>query len=188
MNIRDFQFEVHVRQRTLSTYILMWSLTIFPALFIGCSSTKPIVAVRPNEHMEIGWTPRSVLQTSTYPWFDSAYTLYEPQQEFIDKIHAIKDSLDLILIYGTWCSDSKREVPKFFKIVDTIGISSERISMFAVDRTKHYPPGIPQEYSIVLVPTIIVKYRGFEIGRIVEKPKSTIEEDLFEIILPLTEQ
>lgn len=188
MNIRDFQFEVHVCHRTLSTYILMWSLTIFSALFIGCSSTKPLVAVRPNEHMEIGWTPRSVLQSSTYPWFDSAYALYEPQKEFTEKIRSIKDSLDLVLIYGTWCSDSKREVPKFFKIMDTLGIKSDRITIFAVDRTKLYPSGIPQDYSIVLVPTIIVKYRGFEIGRIVEKPKSTIEEDLFELILPLTEQ
>jgi hypothetical protein len=47
------------------------------------------------------------------------------------------------------------------------------------------PPGIKKEYGITNVPTFIVSYRGMEMGRIIESPKTTLEGDLVELLLPL---
>ncbi|MBI5215717.1 MAG: thioredoxin family protein [Ignavibacteriae bacterium] len=153
---------------------------------VGCATTKPI-AIKPNEHIEIGWTPRAVLETKTYPWFDSNYVAYKPNGEIFSQLKSIQDSLSFLVIYGTWCSDSKRELPRFFKIMDSMNVKPEQIILYAVDRTKMYPPGIPQEYNPTHVPTFILKYRGMEVGRIIEAPKGTLEQDMFNQLFPLTQ-
>jgi thiol-disulfide isomerase/thioredoxin len=161
---------------------LLW---ILPLIF-GCGSSKPL-PIKAHEHLEVGWTPRSVLETKTFPWFDSVYAAYQPKGEIFTKLTPIKDSLSFVVIYGTWCSDSRREIPRFFKVMDSLKIQSRQITLFAIDRTKIYPPGPPQEYSIEKVPTFILNYRGVEVGRIVEQPSASLEEDLLNQLLPLVQ-
>ena len=150
----------------------------------GCSSSRKVVSVRPNEHIEIGWTPRTVFQSPAYAWFDTGYNAYQPQKEYLERLRLMKDSVDILVVYGTWCSDSRRELPRFFKVMDAIGVSSDRIKLIAVDRTKQLPPGVSQEHDIKLVPTFIVNYRGLEIGRIIESTKTTMEQDLTDLLTP----
>jgi len=57
--------------------------------------------------------------------------------------------------------------------------------MIAVDRSMEIPPGIRTEYGITNVPTFIVRYRGIELGRIVESPKASLEEDLAGLLRPI---
>jgi thiol-disulfide isomerase/thioredoxin len=151
----------------------------------GCSSAKQTVSVKPNEHMEIGWTPRAVLQSPAYAWFDSGYAVYQPQAEYIDRLKRMKDSVEYLVIYATWCSDSKREMPRFFKIMDGIEFPQNRITMIAVDRARLLPAGISSKYGITNVPTFIVSYRGFELGRIIESPKTSLEQDFVDLLYPL---
>jgi thiol-disulfide isomerase/thioredoxin len=158
-------------------------------LIIGCSSTKK-VAIRPNEHIEIGWTPRTIFEAPSYAaWFDSGYANYEPDPEIIDRLEKIPmDSVRITVVYGTWCSDSKREVPHFFKIIDAIKFPESHLTLIAVDRTMDLPPGIKQQYNITNVPTFIVVYRGMEMGRIIESPKTTLEQDLTDLLTPVMPQ
>ena len=158
------------------------TLAFIAVIFIGCSSTKQVLTVRPNEHIELGWTPRSVLQTPAYAWFDSGYAIYQPKEEYIERLRGMKDNLEFLIVYGTWCSDSHREMPRFFKIMDAIGFSSNLITMIATDRSKQLPEGIPQQYGVTHVPTFIVKYRGIEIGRIVELPRYSLEQDIADLL------
>ncbi|MBA4311381.1 MAG: hypothetical protein C0417_02010 [Chlorobiaceae bacterium] len=163
---------------------LMTMLTSFVFL-TGCSSTKSIVSVKPNEHMEVGWTPRSVFQSPAYAaWFDTTYTNYQPREETINRLKNMKENVELLVVYGTWCSDSKREMPRFFKIIDAVEFPSDKITLIAIDRTKQIPAGIAAEYNITNVPTFLIKYRGMELGRIIESPKTTLEEDIFEYLSP----
>ena len=153
---------------------------------IGCSSTKKILSVKPNEHMEVGWTPRSVFQSPGYAaWFDTAYSNYKPEEEIIERLKRMKDSVEYFVVYGMWCSDSRRELPRFFKIMDMIDFPSDKITLIAVDRTRQIPERIAKENNITNVPTFIVKYRGVEVGRIIESPKTTIENDLVEYLFQL---
>lgn len=135
--------------------------------------------------MELGWVDRSVLHAPQYPAFDTGYTAYKPALEMLNDVRTAFDSVRFLIVFGTWCSDSRREMPRFFKIIDSLHVPEERVQLYGVDRSKQYPEGIPQQYNIKKVPTIIVLDNGTEVGRIVESPKTTIEQDLFEIFLPL---
>lgn len=156
-----------------------WVLVVL--FFTGCATQR--VSKRPGEHMELGWVERTVLQTPQYVWFDSGYAAYNPTLEMLEDIQTKLDSVQILVVFGTWCSDSKREVPRFFKIVDGLQIPRDHIKLYAVDRSKQYPEGIPQEYQIERVPTIILKRGDQELGRIEESPKMTLELDLLDILL-----
>ncbi len=164
-------------------------ISILCVLFIvSCSSTKK-VAVKPNEHMEIGWTPRSIFQSPSYSaWFDTGYFSYQPQEEFVERMKKMKDNVELLVVYATWCSDTKREIPRFYKIMDQIEFPPDRITLIAVDRTMQIPEGIKKEFDITNVPTFIIKYKGLEIGRIIEVPKTTLEQDFVDWLSPLFPQ
>ncbi len=173
------RFKEFIMKRTI--YFLTTLLFVY-----GCSSTKKILSVKPNEHIEVGWTPRSVFQSPTYAaWFDTAYNNYKPHQETIERLKRMKDSVEYFIVYGMWCSDSRRELPRFFKIMDMIDFPSDKIILVAEDRTMQIPAEVAKENNITNVPTFIVKYRGIEVGRIVESPKTTIENDLLEYLIQL---
>ena len=87
---------------------------------------------------------------------------------------------------GTWCGDSRREVPRMEKILSEMGVDIAMVSIIAVDRDKVSPNGEHEGKDIRYVPTLIVSKDNQEIGRIVESPSSetaTLESDLFEITL-----
>ena len=161
-------------------------VVVFVGFVFGCSSTKK-VAVKPNEHLEIGWTPSTIFKAPSYAaWFDTTYSNYQLNEEKIDQLKKMTmDSVRILVVYGTWCSDSKREMPRFLKIMDAIGFPQDHITLIAVDRTMELPPGIKEEYGITNVPTFIVSYRGMEMGRIIESPKTTLEGDLTDLLVPL---
>lgn len=159
---------------------------ISAALLSACSSGRHVIAVRPQEHMEVGWTPRSIFQSPPYAaWFDTAYVAYRPGEEETARLSRMRDSVDLVVIYGTWCSDSRREMPRFFKLMDEIKFPDDRITLIAVDRSQQIPEGVARQYGVTNVPTFIVRYRGVEIGRVIESPKSSLEKDFVDILSPL---
>jgi thiol-disulfide isomerase/thioredoxin len=166
---------------TLTVIIIIF---IFLLLFTGCSGPKK-VAVKPNEHMEVGWTPRSVFQSPAYAsWYDTTYSNYELNEEYVDKLTGMNENIEILVVYGMWCGDSRREMPRFFKIIDSIKFPSEKITLIAVDRTMLIPPNVKEEYGITNVPTFIIKYKGMEVGRIIESPKTSLEQDIFEYLSP----
>jgi len=178
-----------MKNRPYQSFVLFVSplicVLLVAVLSAGCSSTKQVISVRPNEHMEIGWTPRTIFQSPAYAWFDTGYAAYQPQKEYLDRLRRMKDSVEYLVIYATWCSDSKREMPRFLKIMDGIEFPAGRITMIAVDRARQLPAGISNKYGITNVPTFIVKYRGLEMGRVIESPKTTLEQDFVDLLSPL---
>ncbi len=172
--------------KTLLSMTLFLLSAATAALFLpGCGGTAKL-PVKPNEHMEVGWTPRSIFQSPSYAaWFDTTYARYAPDTAAVRQLAGMQDSVDLVVVFGTWCSDSRREIPRFWKIIDSCRFPVSRIAQIAVDRTMEIPPGIKKLYGITNVPTVIVHYRGVEMGRIIESPKVTIEQDLVNLLAPL---
>ena len=87
---------------------------------------------------------------------------------------------------GTWCGDSRREVPRMEKIFSKMGIDMSNVLIVTLDRDKVSPGSEQEGKDIRYVPTLIVSKDNQEIGRIVESPSSetaTLESDLFEISL-----
>lgn len=119
-------------------------------------------------------------------WFTKNYDAYNPSE---NTVSAIKDSLQeytIQIFMGTWCGDSKREVPRFYKTLNTAGFPLDRLTCIAVQADReHYKQSIGGEHeglNIHRVPTFIFYKNGQEINRIVEAPVKTLEEDMKEII------
>jgi hypothetical protein len=83
------------------------------------------------------------------------------------------------VFYGAWCSDSRRELLRFFKALDLAGGAPPfAIEYISVDRSKSAPGGLTDGANLKYVPTFVVLREGKEIGRIVESAPSGIERDL----------
>lgn len=83
---------------------------------------------------------------------------------------------------GSWCSDSQREVPRFYRIMDDAGITNDKIELISVNREKKVPGMDINNLRIERVPTFII-YDGIkELGRIIETPAETLEKDLLRIL------
>lgn len=116
-------------------------------------------------------------------WYDFEYEEYTPEQNVIEKIKKqINDVLRIKIVMGSWCSDSQREVPRFYRIMDDAGIPDEKVELISVNRDKVVPGMDISALNIERVPTFIV-YDGIkELGRIIETPAETLEEDLLRIL------
>jgi thiol-disulfide isomerase/thioredoxin len=124
-------------------------------------------------------------------WFLSEHEDYQPNQSVIEKIKTNNDSnfneLDITVFMGTWCSDSKKQVPRLYKILDQLKFDENKLSVHAVGIVPHEfrktHDGVAEKgLNIYRVPTIIVKRNNQELGRVVEYPVDSLEQDLLNIV------
>ena len=155
----------------MNNKILFFSLIIFLIFFINADSAYK------SKKFLIGDIKVDEL-FNEYPIFKSRYENYKVTQQ-ID----LRESTDLsvIITFGTWCHDSKREVPRMLKILDSAGMKSEQISLIGVDINKTEPNGREQLYNLKNTPTFILLRNGTEVGRIVERPQISLESDLINL-------
>jgi thiol-disulfide isomerase/thioredoxin len=110
-------------------------------------------------------------------WFSETYNSYKVKESYFNSDFSVKfDSVYVFL--GTWCSDSRREVPAFFKIVDSKHFDGVSIRYFALDSFKETDVCDSRLFSIEYVPTFIFYHNGAEVFRIIETPESSLEEDI----------
>ncbi len=111
---------------------------------------------------------------------------YKPDETVVELIADAVRPGDRVEIYmGTWCPDSQREVPKYLKISEVMKTRFKKdlpASFVNVDKSKTKPEDLLAGKHIEKLSTFIV-YRGDqELGRIVERPTSLLEDDLLAII------
>ena len=151
---------------------------IIAVVFIGCSGSKEVA----TEKMALGWVDRSVINEPEYNAFKTTFDTVHVDEQFAEMISEMKGDVDVTVFFGTWCGDSKRQLPKFLKVADKAGIPSEKIKLYGVDRTKKSADGLTEKYNIQRVPTFLFFKNGVELGRIVETPHTTIEGDIITIL------
>jgi len=114
--------------------------------------------------------------------YDAAYPAYHPAPEILETLKPLLCDTKIIIVLGTWCSDSRLHLSHFFKIADHTGIDENSLSMICVDETKKAKDGLTDQLNIVSVPTFIFMKNDKEIGRIIETPKNTLERDILQIL------
>ncbi|MFC2119920.1 thioredoxin family protein, partial [Bacteroidota bacterium] len=92
------------------------------------------------------------------------------------------EDVDIKIVMGTWCSDSRTEVPHFYKILDEVNYPKEKVTLINVNRDKQGLENEVEDLDINFVPTFIFYRAGEEIGRIIEMPYETLEKDMLELI------
>ncbi len=73
--------------------------------------------------MLIGYCTREAFNdTSFSEWWNEEYDMYEVDVETAEEIKDNLEDVEIKLVMGTWCSDSRREVPRFYKILMKLNI------------------------------------------------------------------
>ena len=93
----------------------------------------------------------------------------------------ITKNMSITIVFGSWCSDSHREVPRFLQIMNLLNVSEDQITIIAVNRMKEFNKIDLREMDIKLVPTFIIYRDGKELGRIVERAE-IMELELLKIV------
>jgi len=112
------------------------------------------------------------------------YTAYTPDAETLAAVGALPAELEVVVVFGSWCSDSLDHVPGFIKIIEALKLPADRIRYIGVDRTKRDPDGLTDDLHIERVPTFIFLLDGVEAGRIIETPNDTLEKAIRAILRP----
>jgi thiol-disulfide isomerase/thioredoxin len=85
-------------------------------------------------------------------------------------------------LFGTWCHDSKREVPAFIKTIELANNSNFSVEYIGVNREKTDGKEFSKLYNLQYTPTFIIFKGSYEVGRIVEEVIKSIEIELVEIL------
>ena len=148
-------------------------------------SNEEVAQEAPEEQndMLIGEIELKELQQPPFAaWFDPMYKSYKPNEQALQTIQENINNYDIKLFMGTWCADSQREVPKFYKLLELSDYDLDRLEVQAVREDKTLPDQTEEEYDIEYVPTIIFLKDGEEVGRFVEYPQEELEQDIAKIV------
>ena len=161
-------------------------LIIIKSVFINAQALNKTSLDANGTIFLIGKTNEKAFSTDTFPWFKKHYDTYITNNNIIKHF---KDSLSNYTIkafYGTWCGDSKRELPKFYKVLKQAQFNLHKLEAIAVDKKpeayKASPNKEEEGLNIHRVPTFIFYKNGKEVNRIVEYPKQDFERDIYEIL------
>lgn len=131
-------------------------------------------------------TPDALRKNSFNEWFEANYNQYLLDTASCCQVIPLLKDKNITIFMGTWCGDSKREVPRFMKMLDSCSYPYGRLSLVMVgnaDTMYKKSPGHEEEgKNIVRVPTIIIEENGVEMGRIIESPVISLEKDLLAIL------
>lgn len=116
-------------------------------------------------------------------WYQPEYDSYEPAAADVNRIlEANVSGVSVLVVLGTWCPDSHREVPRFMKIINECGLQKIPVRFLGVDMDKVAPLGDYDRLGIVKVPTFIIYRDKTEAGRIIEYPSTSLEGDFADIL------
>ena len=154
-----------------------WFIFLFAVLLIGCSSGNKV-----GEYRAVtGTITKEMLLTPEFPWFERNYVTYLIPESVLAELESlVTEDVSFKVFSGTWCSDSRMWVPKFYKLMDTLGCKNYEV--IGLDKKKVSPEKKEKDYNVTIVPTFIVFRAGKEIGRILENPYNSLDEDFIEIL------
>ena len=138
-----------------------------------------------NERILVGPVERYAFQDSS--WYKENYALYKPSEGLIHQIDSAGAGDSVLVVLGSWCSDSHMWVPMFLSITDST-LLAHRVGFITVPRSKGWRDQLTPGLNIEKVPTFIFYHDGKEIGRIIEEPKGDIGESIVKILKDKSEE
>jgi len=180
-------------------------LIVLVACFCSCKTIKPVTKISPAPSREpvtlaadtppavnfsdqttwlLGYFNLSQLTREPYStWYIKGFDEYTLNTDVINKLLEInKDGVTIKIVMGTWCPDSRREVPRFMRVIDVWQFPVSKITFIGVDDAKQSPVGEYVSLDIMRVPTFIIYKNNIETGRIIENPTTSLEQDMVNIL------
>jgi hypothetical protein len=170
-------------QRTLKCLMLAMVMSV-PVALISQNLNRLITDPRLNREVLIGYCDREGFMTGEMGEpFHVFYDEYIPDEGMIERLRPLLKGIKVLVILGSWCSDSQEQVPRFYKILDHCGFDDKNLTMVCVNRDKLAGEIDIRPYAIEKVPTFIFYRKGKDLGRIIETPQTSMEEDMVGILL-----
>jgi hypothetical protein len=162
----------------MSSSIIAQTKTNFANIEVKSSNGEPML---------LGHCDISFLKQGSYKnWYQSGYDAYTPDSLVIPQLIGLLKGKQIDIFLGTWCGDSRREVPRMMKILEQAGLEQQQIRLIFVSNESNSYKQSPQHEeagkNIQRVPTLIVYEAEKEIGRIIEYPVASLEKDLLSIL------
>ena len=110
----------------------------------------------------------------THPRFARVYERFQPDASAL----RLPEDVHVLVFFGTWCHDSERAVPRLLKLLEAEGLSEETLTLIALDYRKREPEGRAARFKVRYTPTAIFMRDGVEVGRIVERPNTSLHGDI----------
>lgn len=169
-------------------------------VFTGCSSTKKLPddsvvsnmsgnEAAPTDFHDastwlLGYFTRQMMTRPPHSeWFQKEYDKYLFNAETVNKLTMLgAEGVTIKIVMGSWCPDSRREVPRFMKVLDFWKFPVESITFIGVDDSKFGPVAGYDKLDIQRVPTFIFYKNNIEAGRIIENPVTSLEQDMVDIL------
>jgi thiol-disulfide isomerase/thioredoxin len=171
----------------------MKSLFIFPfflftSTIILSQKINQEISIVNQQPFLVGEINIEGLSSNSYKeWFQPNFASYTAETTNLEQVKDNLSEHQILIFMGTWCGDSKREVPRFIKILESVDFPMKNLKIVAVDKRKDFykksPQGEEWGLNIRRVPTFIFYKNEREINRIIESPLATLEEDIISIVL-----
>jgi len=165
---------------------LLGCTAIFALVIVTCSAPKKNTSNKSNHHAPARKILTGKLTAEQIykqiPAYKAGSEQYQPDEATIEQLAIFSKTINIDVFLGTWCPDCQRQVPRFLKIMEQADNSNFRYLLYGLDRTKRDAEGLAEKNQIEFVPTFIVFHNQKEIGRIVENPMVSLEQDLLEIL------
>ena len=178
---------------------------ILLVLLGGCKTTKPITGKSNAHNTKVAAVTESAPQAidfhdqttwllgyfnpellTHYPystWYLKGYDEYQIKTEALNQLLDInKEDITIKVVMGIWCPDSRREVPRFMRIMSAWQFPAGKVTFIGVDDAKLSPVGEYAGLNIQRVPTFILYKNNIEAGRIIENPATSLEQDMVNIL------
>jgi len=106
-----------------------------------------------------------------HPNFQENFERYE----VLDGAPKIPNDVSVLILFGTWCHDSQREVPRMLKILEAVGFPQADVKMVTLDFSKNDP------FDLFFEETFFIKTEAkedYSTYKIAEKNNKNIKETI----------
>jgi len=115
-------------------------------------------------------------------WYKENYNEHHLDEATIKNLKPKLKGVTIKAFMGTWCSDSQREIPALYKVLEDSDFDFSNFEIIAVNHDKETPNHLEKDMDIQYVPTVIFYKNGKEFGRFVESAQETMEKDFLAIL------
>lgn len=123
------------------------------------------------------------LKQSPYnEWYVPIYEETILDDERVAYLGTLLNGVTIVGFVGTWCDDTQIELPNLMKILNKVAFDQSKLKLIGVDEDYQAPDGSNTDWNIERVPTFIFLKDGKELGRFVEFPDESLEEDIIQIL------
>ncbi|KGL61961.1 thioredoxin family protein [Polaribacter sp. Hel1_85] len=158
-------------------------LLAFIIVLSSCSVQKKVTAEKNKRGDLVGFADKESFNQAPYNnWFNQKFNTYTPDAATIASLKKELKGVKIKGFMGTWCGDSKRETPRFYKILEQTDFNLNNFELITVNRSKKTPDNLQEGLNIKRVPTFIFYKEGKEIGRYVEYARESLEKDILKIV------